>query len=337
MYVVNQNLQRALATSQAEIVVSLASTTGRVLGSDFIGMVQRKMRDECYPKAAIQGALPPEDKVVAFLVLLNNLDVALDYIKRIVRAHADVEHATPTQSTHNLHSTRVEHEQQKPNAQLTELFPMGRDATAVHKALRALETGFTSKAGELNSDGMAVLFAQVVKPRMRPLLAEVFRDAEYTSSSDGADGTYPDAEAVDLDIETSSVRSRLSMGWEALTRPLKRILSERNYDRLLTAIANYLSSVLEKRLWSYHGRVTELGAVALERDVVDMVNVVVKGESFGLREAYSRCLQIVTVMNLEEDEWEGVVRGEDEGEEGVGWVLDERERVRAKGLVKGRV
>ena len=47
-------------------------------------MVQRRMRDECYPKAAIQGALPPESTIISFLVLMNSLDVATDYVKRII-------------------------------------------------------------------------------------------------------------------------------------------------------------------------------------------------------------------------------------------------------------
>ena len=61
MYIVNQVLQRSLATSQRAVVSSVVPTIGRVLGSDFVGMIQRKMRDESYPKPVIQGGLPPEE------------------------------------------------------------------------------------------------------------------------------------------------------------------------------------------------------------------------------------------------------------------------------------
>jgi hypothetical protein len=84
MYIVNQVLQRTLATSQRAIISSVEPTITRVLGGDFIGMIQRKMRDESFPTPVIQGGLPPENKVIAFLLLLNNLDVSNDYIKRIV-------------------------------------------------------------------------------------------------------------------------------------------------------------------------------------------------------------------------------------------------------------
>jgi hypothetical protein len=86
MYIVNQVLQRTLATSQRAIIANVEPTITRILGGDFIGMIQRKMRDESYPKPVVQGGLPPEDKVIAFLVLINNLDVSNDYIKRIIEA-----------------------------------------------------------------------------------------------------------------------------------------------------------------------------------------------------------------------------------------------------------
>ena len=37
----------------------------------------------------------------------------------------------------------------------------------------------------------------------------------------------------------------------------------------------YLARLLEKRLWSYHGRVNALGAIRLERDVSGIVNAAV--------------------------------------------------------------
>jgi hypothetical protein len=57
MYIVNQVLQRTLATSQRAIIASVEPTITRVLGGDFIGMIQRKMRDESFPTPVIQGGL----------------------------------------------------------------------------------------------------------------------------------------------------------------------------------------------------------------------------------------------------------------------------------------
>ena len=46
-----------------------------------------------------------------------------------------------------------------------------------------METAFEGKVGELTNDGMIVSFNQVVKPKLRPLLAEAFRDVEYLISA----------------------------------------------------------------------------------------------------------------------------------------------------------
>jgi len=112
MYIVNKVLQQSLATSQKRVISSVIPTLGRILGSDFIGMQQRKMRDESYPKAAIQGQLPPESIIVSFLVLVNNLDVARDYVDQIARA-------------------RLEPAAGSPHRPLDELFPAPGDAEAL--------------------------------------------------------------------------------------------------------------------------------------------------------------------------------------------------------------
>ncbi|KAK3063901.1 Golgi transport complex subunit 4, partial [Teratosphaeriaceae sp. CCFEE 6253] len=85
MYIVHQVLQRTLSTCQRAVVASVVPAVGRVLGADFFGVVQRRMRDESFPKAAIAGALPGEGVIVQFVVLVNDLSVATEYVKRIVR------------------------------------------------------------------------------------------------------------------------------------------------------------------------------------------------------------------------------------------------------------
>jgi hypothetical protein len=173
MFIVNQVLQRSLATSQRSVVTNVVPTVGRVLGSDFIGMVQRKMRDDSYPKAAIQGAFPPEDKIIQFLVLVNNLDIATDYIKRIVGSHLEASPSDPAVNGNGDGDPQAEH--------FKAMFPFSNDSTFIVNALTNMESVFTSKCNELLSDGISVAFHQVIKPRIRPMLADAFRDIDYVS------------------------------------------------------------------------------------------------------------------------------------------------------------
>ncbi|KAF2088498.1 COG4 transport protein [Saccharata proteae CBS 121410] len=324
MYIVNQVLQRSLATSQRGVVASVIPTIGRVLGSDFVGMIQRKMRDDVYPKAAIQGAAPPEDKIIAFIVQINNLDLATDYIKRITRSHlgnpGDDEPATSNTPASNAPA-------------LVDLFPFGHDATFVTNALTTMEHSIAAKTSELITDGIAVLFHQVLKPRMRPLLADAFRDTDYAlPAPDTAqrNGDADDEAAEDI------VKARFERSWAMLTRPLKRIMTERNFERLLGVTLPYLSKALEKRIWGYYGRVNELGAVRLERDISGVVGAAVQGGRYGLRDVFKRCLEMTLVINMEEDEWAEMEREDEDGgmdAGGMGWVLDRGERQRAKAIL----
>ncbi|OCL14679.1 golgi transport complex subunit Cog4 [Glonium stellatum] len=324
MYIVNQVLQRSLATSQRAVVSSVVPTIGRVLGSDFVGMIQRKMRDESYPKPVIQGGLPPEDKVIAFLVLINNLDIATDYVKRIVETQVGTQKKV------------VGEESANSNAPLSDLFPFGHDATFVENTLKAMEHSFSSKTSELLNDSISVTFHQVLKPRIRPILAEAFRDIDYApSNAEDANMVQNDEESPEGD-DADLVKARFDRGWGALTRPIKRILTPANFDRLLVTSANYLSNALEKRIRSYYGRVNELGAVRLERDIAGIINAAVAGGKYGLRDSFSRCTQMTLIMNMEEDEWEEVAKEEVGKEAGIAWVLDAEDRRRARAIVKDR-
>ncbi|KAL6249266.1 Golgi transport complex subunit 4 [Rhinocladiella similis] len=311
MYIANKVLQQSLATSQRSVVSNVIPTLGRVLGSDFIGMEQRKMRDESYPKAAAQGQLPPEATIVSFLVLINNLDVAKDYVEQIVGARLN-----PTVGS--------------PHRALADLFPEPGDAESVAGTLSTLSTSFSEKTNELISDGINVVFHNVMKPRLRPILLDAFRDTDYQLTREQLQEL---AHEMDGDGESDGlsdeVRMRFQLGWDALTKPIGRIMTERTFDQLLTMVVTYLSKMIEKRLWTYHGRINESGAARLEHDINEIVKVVVKGQKYSLREAFLRCSQICMIMNMDEEEWEeSVASGGDFADK-----LKPAERIRARNMV----
>jgi hypothetical protein len=323
MFIVNKVLQRVIATSQRAVVAGVVPPIGRVLGSDFVGMIQRKMRDESYPKAVIQGGYPPEEKIVAFLVLINNLDVATDYIARIVSSHT----SPPESAT-------------APT--LSDLYPFQQDATFVQTTISSLHTSFLSKTSELIADGLHVAFDRVVKPRLRPIFADAFRDADYLLSDEDL-GVGSAGDMQDEDTSSSPVAARFQSAWEALMRPISLLLTPQNYTKLLSSTVTYLANkLLEKRLWGLHGKINELGAVRLERDVAGVVAAVMrggKGGGYALREKFARCTQICWVVNMEADEWEdldknrGVGKNDDDDDEGVDWTLDAWERARARAML----
>ena len=327
MYIVTQVVDRSLSTSQKDVVSSVIPTLARVLGSDFIGMIQRKMRDETYPKVTIQGAPPGEQTIVSFLVLINNLDVATDYVKRIVQSRVETEASAMSADCSGIISSRS----------LTALFPLNQDATIVGNALKSLQNSFEGKTSELINDGVFVVFKNVVKPRLRPILADAFRDADYQMTQEELEVLRRDAETdEDGSPAHNPVQHHFQRGWEILTKPVMRLLTARNYEKILATIISYLGEVLEKRIWSYYGRLDDLGAVRLERDIASIISTVVSGGRYGLRDAFTRCTQICLVMNMESDEWEELQATSTAGAEdgGMDWRIDGEECMRARAIVR---
>jgi hypothetical protein len=316
MYIVNTVLQRSLSTSQRDVISSVIPTIGRVLGTDFIGMIQRKMRDESYPKPVIQGGFPPEDKIIAFIVLINSLDVANDYISRIV-------------------TSRLQPPQQADGGNiLQDGFPFSHDATFVADALETLNITFSSKTSELIKEGFYVLFERVIRPRLRPVLSDTFRDVDYSLTDvDLADIARQNESEDDPEMLQDLVMRRFEHSWDALMKPIQRIMTAKTYAMLLDSTANHLARALERRLWSYAGKMNALGATRMERDFSGIIGVIARGGNYSVRDMFAKVTQICMLVNMEDEEWDALVEEEKEGEEEMAWVLNVDERLRARNML----
>ncbi|CAK7266920.1 Golgi transport complex subunit 4 [Sporothrix epigloea] len=359
MYIVNAVIQKCISTLQRDVVVGVIPPIARVLGSDFIGMIQRKMRDEAYPRPLAHGGFPPEDRVIAFIVLINSLDMAMEYLARIVSSRLGV----PVEDEPSAVSGNKESRVRVPSAtapaviaHLRETFsPFDHDVTQVAAALSNLFASFSTMAAELQSEGLQVLFNQVVKLRLRPILVETFRDADYTLDEQEL-AELAETNDEDLDSVLESVGRRFEHGWDALMRPLARIMTPRTFAHLADLTARYLARVLEKRVWSYTGssssanngrRTSAYGAIRMERDMNSIVGAIARGSSnYGARELFAKTTQILMVANMEDDEWEelgGAMESGDgerdddddnDGDDSMIWHLTEDERRRARGMVR---
>ncbi|KAI1408780.1 COG4-domain-containing protein [Hypoxylon sp. FL1857] len=319
MYIVSAIIQKAISTSQRDVAASVIPDVGRVLGSDFIGMVQRRMRDESYPQPAVQGGLPPENKIIAFIVLINSLDVAKDYLARIITAQLGTSPDQPNGASH-------------PNP-LASNFPFDHDVTFVTSALNTLNTTFSLKTSELISDALKVLFTFVVKQRLKPVLVEAFRDVDYWRSEDEL-AEIARQNDEDEDEVIDRVQRRFEHGWDQLMKPIARLMTPKTFAALVDLTATDLSKTLEKRVWSYSGKASAYGVIRMERDFSGIISTVSRG-NYAVKEMFARVSQILMVADMEDEEWEEISSGD--GEDGIQWVLTEDERRRARHLVKATI
>jgi hypothetical protein len=325
MYIVNTVIRRSISTSQRGVIDSVIPTISSLLGSDFVGMIQRKMRDDSYPRPTVQGGLPPEDKIISFIVLINSLDMSNEYLARVVSNYI----TTPEQQEH--HTPNGAPRTPQP---IQDAFPFQKDAAEVTARLTNLNASFTAKTTELLTEGIRALFSTVIKPRLRPVLTDTFRDADYTLSEDELAELASQAGQSEDDL-LDHVPRVFEHGWDALMRPVARLLTARTYTALLDLTADYLARVLEKRVWSYAGgRTSPYGAIRMERDFSGIVGTISRG-NYAVREVFGRTAQVLMVANMDEEEWEEL-EGEEEGlEGGMEWVLSGEERRRARSIAMG--
>ncbi|KAF4975884.1 hypothetical protein FZEAL_7357 [Fusarium zealandicum] len=318
MYIVNTVIQKSVSTSQRDVIASVVPTIGRVLGSDFVGMIQRKMRDESYPKPVVQGGFPPEDKIIHFITLINSLDMANEYLTRIITG----------QTAGFGHLPNI-----NPQAgPLKDSFPFERDLTFVANSLHNLQASFIGKTTELLNEGIQVLFNQVVKLRLRPVLTDTFRDADYMLSEDDI-VEIAQQNDEDEDELLEQVPRLFEHGWDLLMKPIARLMTPGTYSTLLDITARYLSKIWEKKVLGYAGRTNALGAIRIERDFTSLVDIVSRGD-YAVREVFAKVTQLLMVANMEDEEWDEIMALDGE-EDGIDWVLTDEERRRARTLVRG--
>lgn len=318
MYIVNAVIERSISTSQRDVIASVVPTVSRILDSDFVGMIQRKMRDETYPKAIVPGGFPPEDKIIQFIVLINSLDMANEYLTRIIKGRV----GASKQANGSTNGTI--------SSELKKSFPFERDLAFVAHELQMVQTTVVTKTTELLNEGVHVLFKEVVKPRLRPVLSETFRDADYTLTEDEVAEQTQQLEADDDSDPQDQVPRRFEHGWDQLMRPVARLMTAGTFSTLLNMTAVYLCKILEKRILGHSGRTNAFGVIRIERDFTGIIDVV-SGGNYGVKEVFARVIQLLMVANMEDEEWEEVLL-QDDDEDGIEWVLTEEERRRARGL-----
>lgn len=260
-YLVKIVLTRALSCGSLDTLARMRARVVSVLERDYMDVLSRKLEAVYAPGDRSRE----KDQRTAAIIYLNDLDLSSEYVDRLVS------------------EWRI-----NPQAQVWDVSELDRvqDELELFGNL-ALKLRLKCKAG------LDALFANVLRPRLRSLLDETYKDVRYVLSEDEF------AEAEERDI----VRRRFVRLWTNLTEDYKAYLSDNNFHALFATLLEALVRPWEKLAMGLN--YTDFGAVRFERDIKNIANFLNNQTSFGLnvvREKMVRLNQIALVLNFDEDE-----------------------------------
>jgi len=267
-YLLKTVLNRLLNTGSLQAVTAIMDQMPQVIERDYAGVIKRKL-DEVYRNA---NSLPSGNRLektekenrVTFIISLNDLDISCSHMERLVK---DL-----------LGSPSI------PNQFLSS------EVESVHSRISTLHL-FMPKFRSTLKAGIDQLFNQLMRPRLRNLIPDVYKDVSYVLDED----TYNSAESQDL------VRKRFVKAWEGLAEGYKDTFTENNFRTFFGLVLSVIIRPWEKFVTAL--KFNELGAIRFDQDIRSITSYMTSQTAFGdAREKFQRLQQISTILNLDREE-----------------------------------
>ncbi|KAJ6547289.1 COG4 transport protein-domain-containing protein [Mycena capillaripes] len=267
-YILKIVLSRVLSTGSVKTVEQMFEQLRDIMDRDYVGVIKKKL-DDVYRTSGSSGPNARGEKAerenrAAFIILLNDLDLSSSHLERLTRDLA-------TNPTINQHFLDV----QQP-------------------IVKNYITGFSNLVAKFRSalrSGVEQLFNQLMRPKLRNLITDVYKDVSYVLDDD----SYSAAEYNDV------VRKRFIKAWEGLVDGYKDAFTESNYRLFFGLALDVLLRPWEKFMMGF--KFTELGAIRFDRDLRAIIAYLSSQTAFGdAREKFLRLQQLSTILNLDNEE-----------------------------------
>ncbi|TFK72569.1 COG4-domain-containing protein [Pluteus cervinus] len=294
-YILKAVFSRLISMGSHNAMSAMVAQLREIMERDFARVIKKKL-DDVYrnsnPNQGLRGDKADRENRATFIMLLNDLDTSSSHVDRLMR---DIS-GSPLLEQQFI---ELHHEEAK-----TRLLGFITISTKFQSMLRV---------------GIEQLFNQLIRPRLRTFISDVYRDVSY-ALDDPADAA---AEYQD------NVRKRFIQGWEGLVEGYKDMCTENNYQLLFGLILDVIIRPWEKLVLSM--KFNQRGVMRFERDVTAIRSYLTSQTTFGdAREKFARLQQIITVLDLDaEDDVDEFYNGS-----GIPWRLTANE---AKAIVALKV
>ncbi|KAF9138445.1 Golgi transport complex subunit 4 [Linnemannia schmuckeri] len=254
-YILKKTISRAVYTSNVDCLAAMINFIKNTLEMDYISVFQRNM-------ASVFSNGDTRDARFQYMILLNNVNVSIDYLEKL--------------------TVEIEQECVSTIASLSE------HSLAKAKVVLSGLMGSSSKFKRILNHGIEELFERTLKPRLRPLLQDSYKDIKYVVT----DEEYAEQEAL------NSFVNRFMSGLDNLVDAFKSTLTDDNYNQV---IANAVTTLT--RTWEgiiFDTKFNKMGAIRFEKDLRAVGFYMVSLTSFPLREKLTRLNQMAMLLDLEE-------------------------------------
>ncbi|KDR81347.1 hypothetical protein GALMADRAFT_239193 [Galerina marginata CBS 339.88] len=267
-YILKSITTRLLSTGSFSAIERTLHLLREVVDRDYTGIIKRKLDDVYKSQGPMTSNVRPDrierENRVSFIILLNDFDVSTSHLERLI---------------HDL--------TENP---LTIQYFFEEEQLLVKDRILSLSSLITRLRSSLRS-GIEQLFNQLLRPKLRNFIADIYKDVTYVLDEDG----YSAADFQDL------ARKRFIKAWEGVMEGYKDTFSERNFRSFNGLALDVLLKPWEKFVMNL--KYTELGAVRFDRDLRAIIAYLASQTTFGdIREKFLRLQQISTLLNLDADE-----------------------------------
>ncbi|KAL8286854.1 hypothetical protein RQP46_003860 [Phenoliferia psychrophenolica] len=275
-YILKKTLYRLLSTSSIATLVSMTKEVRTIMERD-VADVWRVRMDSAFKEVGTGGGTGrareeekdrrEKDAKATFIAYLNNLDTAAEYTVRLV-------------------------DELLAGEALHQAFFLASETERARIAIVGVR-GVEDKCRGVLKAGLDHLFNQLLRPRLRPILSDVYKDVSYILDEDA----YAEAEYRD------DVRKRFVKAWEGLLAGYRESFTPTNFNLFFATAVNVLVRPWEGMIRGM--KFTELGALRLDRDIRSILSYLSSQSSYSsgsLRESFSRLQQIATLLTLDSPE-----------------------------------
>ncbi|KAI8344397.1 COG4 transport protein-domain-containing protein [Chlamydoabsidia padenii] len=262
-YILKKVVKRSLSTYQPDIVMTTIQTVLKSVDTGYSQVLQQRLVHAFAANdTSSRSDRHMEQAKINYMVTLNNFDVSADYTQRLVEEMKQETQSAIWQNEEN-------------------------DIMVVETALDKL-LSMSKNFNHLLQAAMEQLLGQMVKPRIRPLFQEAYREVKYVLEED----EYNEADLDELFVK------RFRHGFDQLIASYRTALTDTNFSTLMGMVLDAVTLQWERII--LQTRFNQYGSLRFDKDLRSVIQYLSNMTEWFARDKFTRLNQIATLLNFEE-------------------------------------